>query len=152
MITRWKPGQKRRAASHKREHIINSQICKCYQRAPSDFCCPWGSRVQPMQGSDSSCRARDMEATMLDHLRHRGETATKTVKFFIAHSKLYYMQLSYKNWLDALNFTSVVQQILTVTNRAESLRNHFVQLTQVELSSCQNPKTAHSEAILCLIS
>ena len=34
---------------------------------------------------DSSRRARDT-AAMLDHSRHRGESATKTVKFFVAHT------------------------------------------------------------------
>ena len=42
--------------------------CEYCLRAPSDFLCPRGSRVQPMQGSDSSRRAHDMAATMLDHL------------------------------------------------------------------------------------
>ena len=60
--------------------------CENCRRAPSDFVCPWGSRVQPRQGSDSSRRARDTAATMLDHSRHRGESATKTVKFFAAHT------------------------------------------------------------------
>ena len=34
---------------------------------------------------DSSRRARDT-AAMFDHSRHRGESATKTVKFFVAHT------------------------------------------------------------------
>ena len=41
----------------------------------------------------------------------------------------------------------------TVTNRADSLRNHFAQLTGWAVNlSCQNPKPANSEAILFLIS
>ena len=35
--------------------------------------------------ADSSRRARDT-AAMLDHSRHRGESATQTVKFFVAHT------------------------------------------------------------------
>ena len=55
---------------------VSYEYCR---RAPSDFGCPRGSRVQPRQGSDSSRRARDTAATMLDHSRHRDESATKTV-------------------------------------------------------------------------
>ena len=65
--------------------------CEFCRRAPNDFVCPRGFRVQKMQGSDSSHRARDMAATMLDHSRHRGESATKTVKFFAVHTVNCYM-------------------------------------------------------------
>ena len=114
--------------------------CENCRRAPSDFVCPRGSRVQPRQGSESSRRARDTTATMLDHSRHRGESATKTVKFFAAHTV---------NCVICKNFTRIKCMLLishqsfsrTVTNRAETLRNHFAQLTGWAVNlSCQNPK------------
>ena len=103
---------------------------------------------------DSSRRARDM-AAMLDHLRHRGESATKTVKFFTAHTVNCVMCNDHTiiDWM-LLNFTQVIQQNChQPANRAESLRNHFAQLTGWAVNlSCQNPKPANSEAILFLIS
>ena len=59
---------------------------------------------------DSSRRARDT-AAMLDHSRHRGESATKTVKFFVAHTIncVIYNNHTIIDWM-LLYFTPVIQQ------------------------------------------
>ena len=59
---------------------------------------------------DSSRRARDT-AAMRDHLRHRDELATKTVKFFVAHTVncVICNNRTIIDWM-LLNFTPVVQQ------------------------------------------
>ena len=59
---------------------------------------------------DSSRRARDT-AAMLDHSRHRGESATKTVKFFVAHKVNWVISNNHSiiDWM-LLNFTPVIQQ------------------------------------------
>ena len=88
---------------------------------------------------------------VIDHLRHRGESATKTVKFFAAHTvnSVICNDHAIIDWM-LLNFTQVIQQNCHL---AESLRNHFAQLTGWAVNlSCQNPKPANSEAILFLIS
>ena len=118
----------------------------------SDFGCLRGSRVQPRQGSDNSRRARDTATTMLDHSRHRGESATKTVKFFAAHTVncVICKNLSRIDWM-LLNFTPVIQQ-----NCHQPGRNFEKTFCAVDRLSCQlelsNPKPANSEAILLLIS
>ena len=121
--------------------------CEYCRRAPSDFGCLRGSRVQPRQGSDSSRRARDTAATMLDHSRHRGESATKTVKFFAAHTVncVICKNLTRIEWM-LLNFTPVIQQ-----NCHQPGRNFEKSFCAVDRMSCQNPKPATSEAILFLI-
>ena len=110
--------------------------CEYCQRAPSDFGCLRGSRVQPRQGSDSSRRARDTAATMLEHSRHRGESATKTVKFFAAHTVNYVIckNLTRIEWM-LLNFTPVIQQ-----NCHQLGRNFEKSFCAVDRLSCQNPK------------
>ena len=126
--------------------------CEYCRRAPSDFGCLRGSRVQPRQGSDNSRRARDTATTMLDHSRHRGESATKTVKFFAAHTVncVICKNLSRIDWM-LLNFTPVIQQ-----NCHQPGRNFEKTFCAVDRLSCQlelsNPKPANSEAILLLIS
>ena len=59
---------------------------------------------------DSSRRARDT-AAMLDRSRHRGESATKTVKFFFAHTVNCVICNNHTiiDWM-LLNFTPVIQQ------------------------------------------
>ena len=59
---------------------------------------------------DSSRRARDT-AAMLDHSRHRGESATKTVKFLVAHTINCVICNNHTviDWM-LLNFTPVIQQ------------------------------------------
>ena len=59
---------------------------------------------------DSSRRAHDT-AAILDHSRHRGEYATKTVKFFIAHTVNCVICNNHTiiDWM-LLNFTPVIQQ------------------------------------------
>ena len=58
-----------------------------------------------------SRRARDTAATMLHHSRHRGESATKTTKFFVAHTVNYVICNNHTGieWV-LLNFTPVIQQ------------------------------------------
>ena len=114
--------------------------CENCRRAPSDFVCPRGSRVQPRQGSDSSRRARDTAATMLDHSRHRGESATKTVKFFAAHTVNCVICKNFTKieWM-LLNFTPVIQQNCHQPGR--NFKKSFSQLTGWAVNlSCQNPK------------
>ena len=107
--------------------------CECCRRAPSGFGCLRGSRVQPRQGSDSSRRARDTAATMLDHSRHRGESATKTVKFFAAHTVncVICKNLTRIDWM-LLNFTPVIQQ-----NCHQPGRNFEKTFCAVDRLSCQ---------------
>ena len=99
---RW-PGQKRRAVGHKRQHVINRRL-----RVAT---CPEWLRL--------SLRARDTTATMLhseNHSRHRalstcrGESATKTIKFFVAHTVNYVICNNHTriDWV-LLNFTPVIQ-------------------------------------------
>ena len=59
---------------------------------------------------DSPHRARDT-AAMLHHSRHRGESATKTVKFFVAHTVnlVIWNDHTIIDWM-LLNFTPVIQQ------------------------------------------
>ena len=59
---------------------------------------------------DSSRRARDT-AAMLDHSRHRGESAIKPVKFFVAHT-VNCVICNYHTIIDwmMLNCTPVIQQ------------------------------------------
>ena len=121
--------------------------CEDCRRAPRDFVCLRGSRVQLKQGSDSSRWARDTAATMLDHSRHRGESATKTVKFFAAHTVncVICKNLTRIEWM-LLNFTPVIQQ-----NCHQPGRNFEKSFCAVDRLSCQNPKPANSEAILFFI-
>ena len=107
--------------------------CEYCRRAPSDFVCPRGFRVQPTQGSDTSRRARDMAATMLDRSRHRGESATKTVKFFAAHTVncVICKNLIRIEWM-LLNFTPVIQQ-----NCHQPGRNFDKSFCAVDRLSCQ---------------
>ena len=101
----WRPGQKCWATGHKRQHIINPRL-----RVLLTSSVP-GSESSRGRGSDSSCRARDTAATMLDHSRHRGESATKTVKFFVAHTVNCVICSNHTriDWM-LLNFTPVIQQ------------------------------------------
>ena len=59
---------------------------------------------------DSSRSARDM-AAMLDHSRHRGKSATKTVKFFVTHTVNCVICNNHTivDWM-LLYFTPVIQQ------------------------------------------
>ena len=73
---------------------------------------------------------------MLDHSRHRGEWATKTVKFVAAHTVNCVMCNDHTiiDWM-LLNFTQVIEQNChQPANRAESLRNH---LRSIDRLSCQ---------------
>ena len=107
--------------------------CEYCRRAPSDFGCLRDSRVQPRQGSDNSRRARDTATTMLDHSRHRGKSATKTVKFFAAHTVncVICKNLTRIDWI-LLNFTPVIQQ-----NCHQPGRNFEKTFCAVDRLSCQ---------------
>ena len=87
--------------------------------------------------SQWSRRARDTAATMLDHSRHRGESATKTVKFFAAHTVncVICKNLTRIDWM-LLNFTPVIQQNCHQPGR--NFEKHFAQLTGWAVNlSCQ---------------
>ena len=92
---RW-PGQKRRAVGHKRQHVINRRL-RLLPTCPEWLCL--------------SRRARDTAATMLNHSTHSGEWATKTIKFFVAHTVNYVICNNHTriDWV-LLNFTPVIQQ------------------------------------------
>ena len=92
---RW-PRQKRQAAGHKRHHVINRRL-RVLPTCPEWLCLPR--------------RARDTAATTLHHSRHSGESATKTVKFFVAHTVNYVICNNHTriDWV-LLNFTPVIQQ------------------------------------------
>ena len=92
---RW-PGQKSRAAGHKRQHVINRRL----RVLPT---CPEWLRLSHMVSHTA--------ATMLRHSRHRGESATKTVKFFVAHTVNYVICNNHTriDWV-LLYFTPVIQQ------------------------------------------
>ena len=138
---RW-PGQKRRAVGHKRQHVIKRRL----RVLPT---CPEWFRL--------SRRAHDTAATMLHHSRHRGESATKTIKFFVAHKVNYILSNNHIR-IDRvlLNFTSVIQQNYHQPGRKfEKLFCAVDRLSSRDWAvnlSCQNPKPANSEAILFLIS
>ena len=92
---RW-PGQKRQAVGHKRQHLIKRRL-RVVPTCPEWLCL--------------SRRACDSAATMLHHSRHHGESATKTIKFFVAHSVNYVICNDHTriDWV-LLNFTPVIQQ------------------------------------------
>ena len=96
---------------------------------------------------DSSRRARDT-AAMLDHSRHRGESATKTFKFFDAHTVNCVICNNHTiiDWM-LLNFTPVIQQ-----NCHQPGRKFEKSFCAVDRLSCQNPKPANSESIVFSIS
>ena len=129
---RW-PGQKRRAVGNKRQHVINRRL----RVLPT---CPEWLRL--------ARRARDTAATRLHHWRHRGESATKTIKFFVAHRVNYVICNNHTriDWV-LLNFTPVTQQ-----NYHQPGRKFEKLFCAVDRLSCQNPKPANSEAILFVIS
>ena len=114
---RW-PSQKRRAVGHKRQHVINRRL----QVLPT---CPGWLRL--------SRRALDTAATMLHHSRHRGKLATKTIKFFVAHTVNYVICNIYTriDWV-LLNFTPVIQQ-----NFCQPGRKFEKLLSAVDRLSCQ---------------
>ena len=88
---------------------------------------------------------------MLDHSRHRGESVTKTVKFFVAHTVNCVICNNHMiiDWM-LLNFTPVIQQNCHQPGRKFEKSFCAVDLLTgwaVNLS-CQNLKPANSEAIL----
>ena len=62
---------------------------------------------------------------------HRGSSATKTVKFFIAH-KVNCVQLSYKNWLDAvklhISYSSELSPTLPKVREIRDLRSSQLEM------------------------
>ena len=121
---RW-PGQKRQAVGHKRQHVINRRL----RVLPT---CPEWLRL--------SRRARDTAATMLHHSRHRGESATKTIKFFVAHTENYIICNNHTkiDWV-LLNFTPVIQQNYHQPGRKFEKfpgRSYFEQF-RIDRLSCQ---------------
>ena len=96
----------------------------------------------------SSRRARDTATTMLDHSKHCGEMATKTDKFFVAHT-VNCVLCNYHTRIDwmLLNSTPVIQQ-----NCHQPRWKFEKSFCTVGKLSCQNPNPANSELILILIS
>ena len=93
--------------------------CEYCRRAPSDFVCHAGLAIR--------------QATMLHHSRHRGESATKTIKFFVAHTVNYVIcnnQIRI-DWV-LLNFTPVIQQ-----NHRQPGRKFEKLFCTVDRLSCQ---------------
>ena len=85
------------------------------------------------------------------HSRHHGESATKTVKFFIAHRVNCVICDNHTiiDWM-LFNFTPVIQQNCHQPGR--KFEKSFAQLTGWAVNlSCQNPKPANLEAILFFI-
>ena len=84
-------------------HFILTETHQCYNYSPSYF-------NKKILRVDSSRRARGT-AAMLDHSRHPGESATKTVKFFVAHTVNCVICNNHTmiDWM-LLNFTPVIQQ------------------------------------------
>ena len=91
---RWL-GQKNRAVGQKRQHVINRRL----RVLPT--CPEWLPSVT--QGSQYGSHHAPS--------RHRGESATKTIKFFIAHTVNYVICNNHTRivWV-LLNFTPVIQQ------------------------------------------
>ena len=89
-------GDSQISVGHKRQHVINRRL----RLLPT---CPEWLRL--------SRRARDTAATMLNHSTHSGEWATKTIKFFVAHTVNYVICNNHTriDWV-LLNFTPVIQQ------------------------------------------
>ena len=95
---------------------------------------PWAT------SPDSSHRARDTATTMLDHSKHCGEMATKTDKFFVAHTVNCVLcnYLTRIDWM-LFNFTPVIQQ------NCHQLRWKFEKwFCTVDKLRCQNPNPANS--------
>ena len=129
---RW-PGQKRRAVGNKRQHVINRRL----RVLPT---CPEWLRL--------ARRARDTAATRLHHWIHRGESATKTIKFFLAHTVNYVICNNHTriDWV-LLNFTPVTQQNYHQPGRKFE---KVAQLTGWAVNfSCQNPKPAAIQKRSC---
>ena len=80
-----------------------------------------------------SRRARDTAATMLQYSRNRGESATKTIKFFVVHTVNYVICNNHTriDWV-LLNFTPVIQQ-----NYHQPDRKFEKLFCAVERLSCQ---------------
>ena len=137
--TRWRPSQKRRAAGHNRQHVISRRL----RVLPT---CPEWLRLSP--GLPSPAEAGLWQLTQgsrydshhLDHSIHRVESATKTVKFFAAHTVncVICKNLTSIEWM-LLNFTPVIQQ-----NCHQPGRNFEKSFCVVDRLSCQNPKPANS--------
>ena len=96
--------------------------CEYCRRAPSDFVCHAGLAIRK-----PSC------STMLHYSRHRGESATKTTKLFVAHTVIYVICNNHTriDWV-LLNFTPVIQQ-----NYHQPDRKFEKLFCAVERLSCQ---------------
>ena len=130
---RWRPSQKRRAAGHNWQHVISRRL----RVLPM---CPGWLGLSP--GLPSPAEAglwqltQGTAATMLDHSRHRGESATKTVKFFAAHTVncVICKNLTRIEWM-LLNFTPVIQQNCHQPGR--NFEKSILRSWQVELSKSE---------------
>ena len=125
-VSRWRSGQKCPAAVISGDTLL-TVACEYCWRAPSDFVCPRGSRVQPILGSDSRAHdtvsvsveiigniSEDMFTPMSRYGSHHARSletswwiGNKNCQILRrTHSKLCYMQLSWiQEWTqDAVKF------------------------------------------------
>ena len=99
-----------------RGNTLLTVTCEYCRRAPNDFVCHAGLAIrQPLY-----------------HSRHRGESATKTIKFFVAHTANYVICNNHTriDWV-LLNFTPVIKQNYHQPGRM------FEKFCAVDRLSCQ---------------
>ena len=114
---------------------VACEHCRC---APSDFVCHEGLAIWQPPCSIT----RDIVVNRQQKLSNSSSHSQLTMLYVIIIQVL-------------TGYCLISHQLFsrTITNRAESLRNYFAQLTGGAVNlSCQNPKPANSEAILFLIS
>ena len=114
---------------------VACEYCWC---APSDFVCHAGLAIRQPPCSIT----RDIVVNGQQKLSNSSSHTQLTMLYVIIIQEL-------------TGYCKTSHQLFnrTITNRAESLRNYFAQLTGSAVNlSCQNPKSANSEAILFLIS
>ena len=126
-------GQKRQAAGHKLQHVINRRL----RVLPT---CPEWLRLSPGLPSPAEAGSLTAHAGLaiwqppcFDHSRHRGESATKIVKFFVAHTVNCVICNNHTgiDWM-LLNFTPAIQQ-----NCHQSGRKFEKPFCAVNRLSCQ---------------
>ena len=131
-ITRWRPSQKRRAAGHNRQHVINRRLrvlptCpECLRLSPGLLSPADAGLWQLTQGSRyGSHHARSLETSWW--------IGKKNVKFFAAHTVncVICKNLTRIEWM-LLNFTPFIQQ-----NCHQPGRNFEKSFCAVDRLSCQ---------------
>ena len=134
-VSRWRPGQKHQAAGHNRQHVINRRLrvlltCPEWLRLSPGLPSPAEAGLwQLTQGSRyGSHHARSLET-------YRGESATKIVKFFAAHTVncVTCKNLTRIEWM-WLNFT-LVSHSAELSPTGPKLWEIILRSWQVELST-----------------